>query len=389
MEKKLKENVGFYAMGILAVIIAVLGITANVLCKKTGGYALGAGVCLVVLLCEFFVFAISPTITKTRTKGILFVSSFLIFIYSILFFVCDIVHVKAFSYAFENGVYVTKTTGLGKFAVVFEVFCMIILFFLFLRMILNLFGKEIKFYEKLLGTQIVRYKENPDLTLDLPEKDTDKLVITAQRALSSDKKLLKNIQNSVEIKDETKQQTETKTEFKPQVNKKDEHKQQIKIQDKPYEQQQNDNNSAPILNKQTCSSTQTVENKQDIAASQSVDEKPIYTANEKPTYAPIQTSEEEQNFITNKESSTESKDDADDITPYQDYTDNSEIVVNEDINNEQDVEIAIDPQDVGGVILDYEQREDYRNPCIIHHITEQVDNKDDDIYSNFNYDDDV
>ena len=62
MEKKLKENVGFYAMGILAVIIAVLSITANVLCKKTGGYALGAGICLVVLLCEFFVFAMSPRI---------------------------------------------------------------------------------------------------------------------------------------------------------------------------------------------------------------------------------------------------------------------------------------------------------------------------------------
>lgn len=353
MDSKIKENAGFYAVGILSTIIAILGITANTLYLKTDGYALGVGLSLVALICEFFVFAISPKIVKVRAKGMIASSVILTIVYSVAFIVCDIANVKAYSHVFESGVFVSKLTGFGKFVFAFEILCIVYVVLSGIRMLLNLFGKEFKFYEKILGTEVVRYKEKPELVLDLPEKDTDKLITTAKRTLNSNQKLVKALEESV-VEDEP---TEEKTE-----------------------------------------KTQPVENKivREVVEEIEQEEKAIDAISEQPEEAeensdvPIEQEKPKENVEEDKSEVEETANENDDT---QEQVESEEVQENAETPEENESDEAIpselyaDSQDVGGVVNEYEQNEDFRNTCLVHHITEQVENADDDIYNDFDYDD--
>ena len=354
MDSKIKENAGFYAVGILSTIIAILGITANTLYLKTDGYALGVGLSLVALICEFFVFAISPKIVKVRAKGMIASSMILTIVYSVAFIVCDIANVKAYSHVFESGVFVSKLTGFGKFVFAFEILCIVYVVLSGIRMLLNLFGKEFKFYEKILGTEVVRYKEKPELVLDLPEKDTDKLITTAKRTLNSNQKLVKALEESV-VEDEP---TEEKTE-----------------------------KSQPVENKIVREVVEEIE--QEEKAIESTTDEQTEEAEESGD-VPIEQEKPQENV-------DEDKSEVEEATNENDYTqeqvESEEVQENAETPEENESDEAIpselyaDSHDVGGVVNEYEQNEDFRNTCLVHHITEQVENADDDIYNDFDYDD--
>ncbi len=357
MDKRIRENACFYASGLIATLIAVLGICANSIYSRSGGYAIAFGCVIVALLCGFFIYAISPNLTKTRTKGMVALSCILAFLYTIIFIVVDIGKTKIYIYENIDGNIVSKLSGFGKTVFVFEVLCIIAAFLLILRMLLNLFGKEMKFYEKLLGTPSVRYKERKDIVLELPEKDTDKLLTSAKRAIDFDPKLRKAIEESVFIEEEkvtTSAETNEKT-----VTKKNE---------KEYIEPKHDIVKEPELNIE-----------EPIVGSDSivVESVNIVTENDEndTVEEPIETVSDD------KEKDNDIKENIAEETN-EDIADDS----NETRSNNEDALFG-DSTDVGD-INEYEINEDFRNTNLIHHITEQVDSDDDDIYSDFNYDDD-
>lgn len=357
MDKRIRENACFYASGLIATLIAVLGICANSIYLRSGGYAIAFGCVIVALLCGFFIYAISPNLTKTRTKGMVALSCILAFLYTIIFIVVDIGKTKIYIYENIDGNIVSKLSGFGKTVFVFEVLCIIAAFLLILRMLLNLFGKEMKFYEKLLGTPSVRYKERKDIVLELPEKDTDKLLTSAKRAIDFDPKLRKAIEESVFIEEEkvtTSAETNEKT-----VTKKNE---------KEYIEPKHDIVKEPELNIEepiVDSDSIVVESVNIVTEIDENDtvEEPIETVSD---------DKEKDNDIKENIAEEINEDIADDS--------------NETRSNNEDALFG-DSTDVGD-INEYEINEDFRNTNLIHHITEQVDSDDDDIYSDFNYDDD-
>lgn len=351
MDKKIKENAGFYAVGMLSTLIAVLGITANALYVKTEGYALGVGLAIVALICEFFVFAISPAIVKTRTKGNIASSSIIVLIYSIAFVTSDLANVKTYAHVYESGVFVSKLTGFGKFVFAFEILCIVYVALSFLRMLLNLFGKEFKFYEKILGTEVVRYKERNDVVLDLPEKDTDKLITNAKRTLNSNQKLLKALEESEVVKEEP---------------------ERIKVAPKPE-------------NKTVETITSEIEEREE-RLEQTDTEKETKIENQTEENDVVTYENSEENKIENDVNRIESDVENDKDNEEKEQIENENIEERIDENGEIPFELYADSQDVGGV-LPTEPKEDFRNTCLVHHITEQVDNADDDVYNDFDYDD--
>lgn len=372
MDKNIKENASFYAMSLIAIVVAVLGITANSIYSQTGGYALGAGCAVVALVAEFFVFAISPQLTKTRTKGMLFFTSFIVTIYAILFILGDLARIKVYSYVFVGGAYVSKLQGLGKFALVFEIACIVITLLFVARLSLNLFGKEIKPYEKMLGTFVVRRKEVGQIELDLPEKDTAKLVAVAGRAVS-DEKFSKAIANSTQVDD----QKQPIIKDAPNAVKKENPQRVIDI-------------SGNALNVQIKSESGTkLEQPHKIDA---VDEVEICGDN-------FSEKDISQNVINESSVSALVEPDSDIIDDDSDKQEpcvlshgeisDSQIIL-DDIDlraYESTAEVYADSTDVGGVLSDNNVRDDVRTSNIINHITEQVESADDDIYGDFNYDD--
>lgn len=443
MEKNIRENVGFYAMGIIAIIIAVLGITANTMYTHTGGYALGAGCVAVAFLFECFIFAVSPKIAKTRTKGVLFFTAVILTIYTILFIFGDLAHIKAYKYLYVNGEYVSKLRPLGVFALVFEVICLILTMLLVARMVFNLFGKEFKLYEKILGTTVIRYKERDNVEIDLPPKDTEKLVASAKRALSHDEKLekaieapeesktpkLENKTNTVPVKKDNKQTVANTVNSNSAVSK----KQNITVANGPDRGTYSKNFSSGQANtKQTKENTtannnSTSENLKsyseveedetlimaerlfmgesivysDTAEGDEPQNSSIYNDSDSADYAEFVTPEvnsDEDSFYKADEGNSEQYENSEIIATGELIQENvselGELSVAEVDNSNEDYEeyhsneVYADTSDVGGVLADNDIREDVRNSVIIHHITEQVDKEEDDIYSFFDYDSD-
>lgn len=404
MEKNLKENASFYAMGIMAIIIAVLGITANTIYSHAGGYALGAGLVAVAFLFECFVFSISPSLAKTRTKGILFFTAFILTIYTILFIFGDLAKIKVYKSIYENGAFASKLQPLGVFALVFEVVCMILTVFFVARMILNLFGKEFKIYEKILGTTVLRYKERVNVTIDLPEKDTDKLLASAKRALQHDDEKAKVIENAevseIEIKNKTPLVRDADERKKEHVERKEQKKTSnnpavslsatptndpanVEIEDNldfsnvPNGDFENDNlddakrffentnfDDVQSDNKGTCDEEVNSQNEEILNEEENREELVFSSQNltAESLNSPIE------DTLENNPSNDESENDATDVTGT--------------------TELYADSNDVGRVLSDVETREDVRNTGVTNRITEQVDSPDDDIYGLFDYDTD-
>ncbi len=358
MDKRIRENACFYASGLVATLIAVLGICANSIYSKSGGYAIAFGCVVVALLCGFFIYAITPNLTQTRTKGMVALSCIISFLYTIIFIVVDIGKTKIYKWKNVDGTIVSSLTGFGKTVVVFEVLCIIASFLLVLRMLLNLFGKEIAFYEKWLGTPSVRYKERKEIALELPEKDTDKLINSAKRAIELDPKLRKAIEDSLF------------TDNDAVVNKTSENK--------------------------TTSGTKKVEREYVESKSDVINEPEIMDVEERKfddiVIEHIEPDVEETVTIEEGEGVPEAvEDNHEELT--ENTVENIENCDNEAEKPQSETSqpvnstIFADSVDVGEV-NEYEINEDFRNTNLIHHITEQVDSDDDDIYSDFNYDDD-
>lgn len=358
MDKRIRENACFYASGLIATLIAVLGICANSIYAKSGGYAIAFGCVVVALLCGFFIYAITPNLTQTRTKGMIALSCIISFLYTIIFIVVDIGKTKIYKWENVDGTIVSSLTGFGNTVLVFEILCIIASFLLVLRMLLNLFGKEIAFYEKWLGTPSVRYKERKEIALELPEKDTDKLINSAKRAIELDPKLRKAIEDSVF------------TENDAVVNKMKETK--------------------------TTSVTKKVEREYVESKSDVVNEPEIVDIEKNKldeiVIEPVEPESEKHEILEEVESVTESVEDnheepaentVEDIEDDDSTTDEPQSEPAQPV----DSTIFADSIDVGEV-NEFEINEDLRNTNLIHHITEQVDSDDDDIYSDFNYDDD-
>lgn len=395
MEKHIKENAGFYAMGIIAIIIAVLGITANTIYSHSGGYALGAGLVAVAFLFECFVFSISPKLVKTRTKGILLFTASILTIYTILFIFGDLANIRVYKSVYTDGLYSSKLQPFGVFALVFEVFCLILTVFFVSRMLLNLFGKEFKLYEKLLGTTVLRYKERDKVELDLPQKDTDKLVASAKRALGHDDKLTKAIENAKPEEEDSK----NKTPLVRNVNEK-------RINDV----KKNSTSNESVVNERITASVEITENGQAESDNEylnfdyedetlvsaerffsennvSVDDKDASEnktdeslQNDELLSAPLIVSEDEKELSNDEVQDNENE--SVDTAEIQPQTDE----INYDVSGTG--ELYADSNDVGGVLSEFEIHEDIRKDGVSNRITEQVENPDDDIYGLFDYDSD-
>ncbi len=404
MEKNIKENAGFYAMGIIAVIIAVLGITANTVYAHSGGYALGVGLVAIAFLFECFIFGISPKIVKTRTKGILFFTSYILTIYTILFIFGDLAKVKVYKSLYSGGVYVSKLQPLGVFALVFEVSCLILTVFFVARMILNLFGKEFKFYEKMLGTTVVRYQERDVLEIDVPPKDTDKLVASAKKALGHDEKLENAIENA---KPESNQKIKT-PEIRNAIGNKN-------LKDETNIPKKNINDletSVPLTSGKAEYQTSESEINDGYYDFESADEtvslaEKLFMGNENDIPTDDETEREKYTEETTKidngndpicfEMQSESNENvvaADseievDDTQADNESENELQVDVENYEENETGELYADTHDVGEVLSDKEFHEDIRRDGISNRITDQVENPDDYIYGMFDYDTDT
>lgn len=396
MEKNVKENASFYALGIIAIIIAVLGITANTIYSHSGGYALGAGLVAVAFLFECFIFSISPKLVKTRTKGILFFTAAILVIYTILFIFGDLAKVIVYKSIYEDGAFVSKLQSFGVFALVFEVFCLILTVFFVLRMGLNLFGKEFKLYEKILGTNVLRYKERENVVMDVPPKDTEKLIASAKRSLGHDDKLTKAIENA--------KPEEVELKHKKHVV----HSENLRIENTDKENIPDKN----IRNIRESVSSDNSKNGQAELVNKIIDESPVspetvqyeneYDLTENDTQISNETediqAETADTPIQNSDIIVVSEDEtitSDDNAVFDEYNQNNNVVDESDKNTQEDEtaydicgtgELYADAHDVGGVLSGIDIQEDIRIDGISNRITEQVDSPDDDIYALFDYD---
>lgn len=362
MDKRIRENASFYALGLIATLIAVLGICANSIYAKAGGYAIAFGCVVVALLCGFFIYAISPNLAKTRTKGMIALSCILVFLYTIIFIVVDIGKTSIYKYENIDGNIVSKLSGFGNVVFIFEVLCIIATFLLVLRMILNLFDKEIKFYEKLLGTPSLRYKERKEIVLELPEKDTDKLLSSAKRAIDFDPKLRKAIEESVLVEEDNVSVSVESDEN--HITKKSEREYIEPIHD--------------IVKEPEFHVEESTENSDDIV----VESTNIEDGNSESDILEESTEPIFEDNLKDNEQHEESV-----VEVNEEIAADSSLSQSEDSQAVNERELFGDSTDVGE-INEYEINEDFRNTNLIHHITEQVDSDDDDIYSDFNYDDD-
>lgn len=420
MEKNIKENAGFYALGIIAIVIATLGITANIIYTHSGGYALGAGLVAVAFLFECFIYAISPKIAKTRAKGMLFFTASILTIYTILFIFGDLAKIKVYRSVYENGVYSSKLQPFGVFALVFEIVCLILTVFFVSRMVLNLFGKEIKFYEKILGTGIVRYKERENIEIDLPQKDTDKLIASAKRGLGGDESVAKSIENAsvedgfstnktplIRESDEGKRKRsqskrlETNSESSNKNEKKDICELDADIGESNYEDFSYDDDE--LSSAENFFSKNYIDREGVITFGGEYSEEDNVQHDDLNT---LSTDDEKKNIdekVVSQESELSNENviiDENDVTvdelviKEETLNVNQEPVENEvvdgvssgDVNDAG--ELYADSNELGGVLSEFEIHDDIRKEGVSNHITEQVENPDDDIYGMFDYDSD-
>lgn len=411
MEKNIKENAGFYSMGIIAIIIAVLGITANTVYAHSGGYALGAGLVAVAFLFECFVFAISPKLAKTRTKGILFFTAYILTIYVILFIFGDLASVKVYQSVYTKGVYESKLQPLGVFALIFEISCLILTVFFIARMILNLFGKEFKLYEKILGTTVLRYKERECVEIDIPQKDTDKLIASAKRSLGHDDKLTNALENAKteefdgkhkpsNIPDRIENPPKEKKKNSPKTDAVDGKDNSVKSEDSKDEKLEITEN-VPELNDDydnfSCSDEEDISLAEKLFATSDSDalneENTSYEANENEENTESEENEkiyvdslDSEVVVTENYSQNKIEDDTHSQEEIVSENEMQESFENYDISGTG--ELYADTHDVGGVLTDAEIHADVRKDGISNRITDQVENPDDDIYALFDYDSD-
>lgn len=395
-------------MGIIAIIIAVLGITANTVYAHSGGYALGAGLVAVAFLFECFVFAISPKLAKTRTKGILFFTAYILTIYVILFIFGDLASIKVYQSTYINGVYESKLQPFGVFALIFEISCLILTVFFVARMILNLFGKEFKLYEKILGTTVLRYKERESVEIDVPQKDTDKLIASAKRLLGHDDKLTNALENAKteefdekhkhsHVPDRIENPPKEKKKNIPKKDAVDEKDNSVKLEDSKDEKLEITNN-VPELNDDYDDFSYSDE--EDISLAEKLfatgdsdalsEEDTSYEVNannenEKNEKIYVDSSDNEV-LVTENYSQNTSENDILSQAEIVSENESQERFENYDISGTG--ELYADTHDVGGVLTDAEIHADVRKDGISNRITDQVENPDDDIYALFDYDSD-
>lgn len=395
-------------MGIIAIIIAVLGITANTVYAHSGGYALGAGLVAVAFLFECFVFAISPKLAKTRTKGILFFTAYILTIYVILFIFGDLASIKVYQSTYINGVYESKLQPFGVFALIFEISCLILTVFFVARMILNLFGKEFKLYEKILGTTVLRYKERESVEIDVPQKDTDKLIASAKRMLGHDEKLTNALENAKteefddkhkpsHIPDRIENPPKEKKKNIPKKDAVDEKDKSVKLEDSKDEKLEITNN-VPELNDDYDDFSYSDEEDITLAEKLFATGDSDALSEEHTSYEVNENNESEENekiyvdssdsevVVTENYSQNTSEDDIHSQEEIVSENESQESFENYDISGTG--ELYADTHDVGGVLTDSEIHADVRKDGISNRITDQVENPDDDIYALFDYDSD-
>ncbi len=181
---KIKENKSFYLIGLCAAISYAAGIFASSIYNKFGGLAIGLVVALIAFFAEVYFIATAGAVAKTRSKGTLIVSSVLALIYVGLFISCDIagktpIMATINSEASLLGIE-TQPTEFGTALLVFEMLCLTVLLLTIARYTANAFGKELSFYERLLGTMRARQEHKEDEISELPRKDTDRIVLEAK-----------------------------------------------------------------------------------------------------------------------------------------------------------------------------------------------------------------
>lgn len=174
---KIKENKSFYLIGLFAVVLYASGVFANSVYQKFGGLALGLVIALVAFFAEVYFIATAGAVAKARTKGTLLVSSVLALFYVGLFIASDIAD-KPITYVTLD--FDVCYTELGITVKVFEMICLTLLLLTVGKYTANAFGKELSFYERILGTMKARQEHKEDAIDELPKKDTDRIILEAK-----------------------------------------------------------------------------------------------------------------------------------------------------------------------------------------------------------------
>ena len=202
MERKLKENIGLYSMGVFSAIIAIICVLANTFYAETGGYGVGFAIVAICAFIECFLFSFSTEIARVRSKGLISLSFEMTFGYLILFILGDLAYIPAMTFNFDGSKYARVLQPLGVGALVFEIICLLILLLISIRLLANLCGKEFKKYEAALGTPIVRRKEGEVAAEEMPRKDTARLFSEADEAyLSSKMKVVELVRKDMPIEE--------------------------------------------------------------------------------------------------------------------------------------------------------------------------------------------
>lgn len=184
---KIKENKSFYLIGLCASITYAAGIFALSVYNRFGGLALGLVIAFIAFFAEVYFIATAGAVAKVRTKGTLIVSSVLLLYYVGLFISCDIAR-NTPAIGEEMGLLygdIGMTDGLVVAVLVFEVICLALLLLTIAKYVANAFGKELAFYERILGTAKARQEHKEDSIEELPKKDTDRIVLEAKADVSS------------------------------------------------------------------------------------------------------------------------------------------------------------------------------------------------------------
>ncbi len=136
------DKVCFCIICTLTLAIAAFGICAKSIYNTDGGFACGFACSLLLLGALAIVFSACSSETKKRTADVLVLSLFMVLLYIVLFFACDLANASIYT--------LKGYTGMGITAVVFMALFMVCAIFAVTKLALELFNVRWDFYEKLL-----------------------------------------------------------------------------------------------------------------------------------------------------------------------------------------------------------------------------------------------
>lgn len=146
MNKKLDDNKAFILISLISIAISMIGLAANSICNRYGGYAIGIALAAILFAVICYIYAGVSESVKIRTRDYFFMSLFVLVLYAIMTLLVDISLLARATLGALTGMGITAQVFIGLFWAigVWEL----------TRLVLDMFGIRIKWYEELLEGKI-------------------------------------------------------------------------------------------------------------------------------------------------------------------------------------------------------------------------------------------